>query len=202
MDYLRAGIGLRAMGQRDPLTEYQREAYDMFADLVDSVKRDAVRYLFHVQVAQQPAEQPKQVTTSGPTLAPKQAVAVTRSVGTSPARVGPARSTSAVTAPTDCFEAHEVQPPFVTRCCRPSVLRCRVGGAADGRCRWPCMRRWPMADRPMATCRRSTPSRPPLPFLLYDEHPEQPRHRRTPRPSARSQEVPLTWTRRKPSSQS
>ncbi len=59
MDYLRAGIGLRAMGQRDPLVEYQREAYDLFADLVDSVKRDSVRYLFHVQVAQE-AEKAKQ----------------------------------------------------------------------------------------------------------------------------------------------
>ena len=49
MDYLRSGIGLRAMGQRDPLTEYQREAYDLFAEMVDSVKRDAVRYLFHVK---------------------------------------------------------------------------------------------------------------------------------------------------------
>ena len=75
MDYLRAGIGLRAMGQRDPLTEYQREAFDMFADLVEAVKRDAVRYLFHVQVTQQPAEQPKQVTTSGPNSGPKQVVA-------------------------------------------------------------------------------------------------------------------------------
>ncbi len=53
MDYLRAGIGLRAMGQRDPLSEYQREAYDMFQDLVESVKRDSVRYLFHVQLAQE-----------------------------------------------------------------------------------------------------------------------------------------------------
>ncbi len=52
MDYLRAGIGLRAMGQRDPLVEYQREAFEMFTALVDSVKRDAVRYLFHVQIAQ------------------------------------------------------------------------------------------------------------------------------------------------------
>ena len=49
MDYLRSGIGLRAMGQRDPLTEYQREAYDLFAEMVDSIKRDAVRYLFHVK---------------------------------------------------------------------------------------------------------------------------------------------------------
>ncbi len=60
MDYLRAGIGLRAMGQRDPLSEYQREGYDMFMDAVDSVKRDAVRYLFHVEVAQ-PKTQPQRV---------------------------------------------------------------------------------------------------------------------------------------------
>ncbi len=74
MDYLRAGIGLRAMGQRDPLTEYQREAFDMFEELVEAVKRDAVRYLYHVQVAQQPASQPKQITNSGPASAPKQVV--------------------------------------------------------------------------------------------------------------------------------
>jgi preprotein translocase subunit SecA len=60
MDYLRAGIGLRAMGQRDPLSEYQREGYDMFMDTVSSVKRDAVRYLFHVEVAQ-PKTQPSRV---------------------------------------------------------------------------------------------------------------------------------------------
>ena len=51
MDYLRSGIGLRAMGQRDPLTEYQREAYDLFGEMVDLVKRDTVRYLFHVKAA-------------------------------------------------------------------------------------------------------------------------------------------------------
>jgi len=51
MDYLRSGIGLRAMGQRDPLTEYQREAYDLFAEMVDLVKRDTVRYLFHVKAS-------------------------------------------------------------------------------------------------------------------------------------------------------
>ncbi len=53
MDYLRSGVGLRAMGQRDPLTEYQREAYDMFADMIDSIKIDSVRYLFHSQVVEQ-----------------------------------------------------------------------------------------------------------------------------------------------------
>lgn len=69
MDYLRSGIGLRAMGQRDPLVEYQREAFEAFTELVNSAKRDAVRYLFHVQVQEQqaaPAAPRVQVTeTSG-----------------------------------------------------------------------------------------------------------------------------------------
>ncbi len=74
MDYLRAGIGLRAMGQRDPLTEYQREAYDMFAEMVDAVKRDAVRYLFHVELAK-PKTEPQRVEPApvGPAPA-KQAI--------------------------------------------------------------------------------------------------------------------------------
>ena len=71
MDYLRAGIGLRAMGQRDPLVEYQREAYLLFSDLVDSVKRDTVRYLYHVQIVEpgpvKPAPQPLGPTKSAPT---------------------------------------------------------------------------------------------------------------------------------------
>jgi preprotein translocase subunit SecA len=74
MDYLRAGIGLRAMGQRDPLSEYQREAYDMFTEMVESVKRDAVRYLFRVELAK-PKTEPQRVEAAptGPAAA-KQAV--------------------------------------------------------------------------------------------------------------------------------
>jgi preprotein translocase subunit SecA len=74
MDYLRAGIGLRAMGQRDPLSEYQREAYDMFTEMVESVKRDAVRYLFRVELAK-PKTEPQRVEAAptGPATA-KQAV--------------------------------------------------------------------------------------------------------------------------------
>jgi preprotein translocase subunit SecA len=69
MDYLRAGIGLRAMGQKDPLVEYQREGYDMFSDLVAAVKHDTIRYLSHVQVVQQPARpqlSPQGVVTNTP----------------------------------------------------------------------------------------------------------------------------------------
>jgi len=50
MDYLKEGIGLRAMGQRDPLVEYQREGFDMFQGMQASIKEDFVRYMFHVQV--------------------------------------------------------------------------------------------------------------------------------------------------------
>ena len=65
MDYLRAGIGLRAMGQRDPLVEYQREGFDMFSEMVDAVKRESVRYLFHAQLAKR-EEKPKiQVAAAG-----------------------------------------------------------------------------------------------------------------------------------------
>ena len=67
MDYLRSGIGLRAMGQRDPLTEYQREAFDMFTDMVASIKHDTVRYLFHAQVVEQPAQKPDPVVRLGGT---------------------------------------------------------------------------------------------------------------------------------------
>ncbi|HWN34338.1 MAG TPA: SEC-C metal-binding domain-containing protein, partial [Pseudonocardia sp.] len=51
MDYLKEGIGLRAMAQRDPLIEYQREGFDMFAAMMDGIKEEAVGYLFNVQVA-------------------------------------------------------------------------------------------------------------------------------------------------------
>ncbi len=50
MDALRDGIGLRAVGQRDPLVEYQREAYDSFVDMMASVKEESVSYFFHIPV--------------------------------------------------------------------------------------------------------------------------------------------------------
>jgi len=51
MDYLKDGIGLRAMGQRDPLAEYKSEAYEMFAGLVGQINEDYLRTLMHIQVA-------------------------------------------------------------------------------------------------------------------------------------------------------
>ena len=56
MDYLRDGIGLRAMAQRDPLIEYQREGYDLFVAMMDGIKEETVGYLFNVEVEIAPAE--------------------------------------------------------------------------------------------------------------------------------------------------
>jgi len=56
MDYLQEGIGLRAMAQRDPLVEYQREGFDMFNAMLDAIKEESVGFLFNVEVeVQQPA---------------------------------------------------------------------------------------------------------------------------------------------------
>jgi preprotein translocase subunit SecA len=50
MDYLREGIYLRAYSQRDPLVEYQREGFDMFAAMMDGIKEEAVGFLFNLEV--------------------------------------------------------------------------------------------------------------------------------------------------------
>ncbi|MCU1684234.1 MAG: secA [Amycolatopsis sp.] len=67
MDYLKEGIGMRALAQRDPLIEYQREGYDMFNAMLDSLKEEAVGFVFNLQVeAAEPA----------PAAAPEQATAL------------------------------------------------------------------------------------------------------------------------------
>ena len=55
MDYLKEGIGLRAMAQRDPLVEYQREGYDMFQGMLEGLKEESVGFLFNLQVEATPA---------------------------------------------------------------------------------------------------------------------------------------------------
>ena len=50
MDYLQEGIGLRAMAQRDPLVEYQKEGYELFSAMMDAIKEELVGFLFNVEV--------------------------------------------------------------------------------------------------------------------------------------------------------
>jgi preprotein translocase subunit SecA len=58
MDYLREGINLRAMGQQDPLAEWQREGFDMFEAMMESTKDDFVRYIFRLEVVADEAPRP------------------------------------------------------------------------------------------------------------------------------------------------
>jgi preprotein translocase subunit SecA len=58
MDHLKEGIGLRGYGQRDPLREYQREGYEIFADMIERVKAQTVANLFRLQLARQEDLQP------------------------------------------------------------------------------------------------------------------------------------------------
>jgi preprotein translocase subunit SecA len=69
MDYLQGGINLRAMGQKDPLIEWQRDGFAMFSEMMRSISQDFVKYVMHVQVAvKQPTEEPavRDVTYSAP----------------------------------------------------------------------------------------------------------------------------------------
>ena len=67
MDYLQEGIHLRAYGQRDPLTEYRREAYAMFEELTQGIREEFVRYVYRVELVRQdePSRpRPQRVQTS------------------------------------------------------------------------------------------------------------------------------------------
>jgi preprotein translocase subunit SecA len=71
MDYLQEGINLRAMGQKDPLTEWQREGFEMFGALMKGVAQDFVKYVMHVQVVRNDAavgqvQTVQNAQTSGP----------------------------------------------------------------------------------------------------------------------------------------
>jgi preprotein translocase subunit SecA len=83
MDYLREGIGLRAMAQRDPLIEYQREGYDMFSSMMEGIKEESVGTLFNARievqeepvVAEVPVGEELPAVPSGTEAAPAQAQA-------------------------------------------------------------------------------------------------------------------------------
>jgi preprotein translocase subunit SecA len=96
MDYLKEGIGLRAMAQRDPLVEYQREGFDMFAAMLDSLKEESVGFLYNLQVQVVPADQVQAPAAASPAAsvgaAPLPAAAVTSGNGGQPAAApAPAR---------------------------------------------------------------------------------------------------------------
>ena len=63
MDYLQEGIGLRAVAQRDPLVEYQKEGFDLFAAMMDGVKEEIAGFVFNIEVTVESAS--NQVVATG-----------------------------------------------------------------------------------------------------------------------------------------
>ncbi len=93
MDYLKDGIGLRAMAQRDPLIEYQREGYQMFQSMMGQIKEESVGYLYNLEVeVRRQGEGETEVEAKGSPRCPSSRVWSTRRPATA------ARSRCATTA--------------------------------------------------------------------------------------------------------
>ncbi len=118
MDYLRDGIHLRAMGQKDPAVEWQREGYDMFGQMINAIDSEYVRYIMHVEVKERDpdAEPPKSnivdataqkapaaATTGTPTASGATAAGVAVPAGT------PMGSDLTTTQTTSAAEANKVE---------------------------------------------------------------------------------------------
>ena len=71
MDYLREGIGLRARAQRDPLVEYQREGFDLFAAMMDGIKEESVGFVFNLEVEVEAEEADADALSGSTTLKPE-----------------------------------------------------------------------------------------------------------------------------------
>jgi preprotein translocase subunit SecA len=113
LDHLRDGINLRALGQKDPLSEWQRESYDMFGSLMDTINKEYVQYVMHVQVTEQPER---------PTLRP-QRLDYTAPAGPSDS-TGPGRPTTDDTAA--AAEAPASVGPAVAEADEPQAARAPV----------------------------------------------------------------------------
>ena len=105
MDHMKEGIGLRGYGQRDPLTEYKREAYDLFEAMVDRVRTTVTELLFKMQVAREGAPEPAHRPAPAPlaTPQPRPAAAVSLPRGTPERRPEAARSGQKVGRNDPCY---------------------------------------------------------------------------------------------------
>ncbi|MFC8191144.1 preprotein translocase subunit SecA [Cellulomonas sp. NPDC057328] len=91
MDYLKEGIGLRAMAQRDPLVEYQREGFQLFNAMTDAIKEESVAYLFNLEVQVAPADGSAEAVQAGaPVVSVESAAAAAGSAGAAATAARPA----------------------------------------------------------------------------------------------------------------
>jgi preprotein translocase subunit SecA len=116
MDYLKDGIGLRAMAQRDPLIEYQREGYDMFNTMLDGLKEECITLLFRAQVSD-PQQQAAQAPVNGDRAARAQQAA---------ARAAQAAAAQQAARPEDKI------PPALRGGARPPDQQYTYSGPAEG----------------------------------------------------------------------
>ncbi|WP_408015891.1 preprotein translocase subunit SecA [Rhodococcus chondri] len=134
MDYLKEGIGLRAMAQRDPLVEYQREGFDMFTAMLEGLKEESVGFLFNLQVE---ATAPQPAGAGGVAVTPASAAAVARNAP-SLAKAAPVASAPVAPRPAATQPAAPAPAPA------PTALRAKgldeterrltyTGPAEDGR---------------------------------------------------------------------
>jgi preprotein translocase subunit SecA len=142
MDYLKDGIGLRAMAQRDPLIEYQREGYDMFVAMSEGIKEETVGYLFNATVQAAPPAQPAPAADGAaaqPSTPPRQAPQAAAPAQEAPRHRAPESAPQPAraagggrhAAPTaDPTDTGSVLPPAF-RGSRPTDLR-YTGPAEDG----------------------------------------------------------------------
>ena len=101
MDYLQEGINLRAMGQKDPLTEWQREGFEMFGAMIKGVAQDFVRYVMHVQVVRndEPAQLVQNVQQSSADNAQSSGFASAAHVAAADGQIAPELAASASAPP-------------------------------------------------------------------------------------------------------
>ncbi len=121
MDYLKEGIGLRAMAQRDPLVEYQREGFQLFQAMTEAIKEESVGYLFNLEVqVQQPgaAAAPSVTATGAAEVAQSAAAQAVAASGGAPAPVAPTQPAPSVPARPDT--APGAEPAEETRPSAPA----------------------------------------------------------------------------------
>ena len=102
LDHLKASIGFRGWGQKDPLVEYKKDAYEMFVNLMDDIRRTVTRQFFRVRLEQRPAVRPppmRRMTYSGPSAGspglPARARAAAGRAGVPPAAATPSERPAA-----------------------------------------------------------------------------------------------------------
>ncbi|QTE30286.1 preprotein translocase subunit SecA [Pengzhenrongella sicca] len=127
MDYLKEGIGLRAMAQRDPLVEYQREGFQLFGAMTDAIKEESVSYLFNLEVK---VAEPEAEAGQAPVITAESAAQAAVGAGAGAARTRPSADASTQDSPTD--DVTPVDDAAPTDDAAPATRR-EAKGPASGR---------------------------------------------------------------------